>query len=186
MEKTLDEQLFEKLKEIRRLGHRRHFGMPEKMHMDRPFGFERPEGRPEGMCHRNMEHPQEGPHGMEREHCKGHRPHPLHRERILSMILDADEKGLNQKQLTEQLHINPSSVSEMVDKLEADRYVERIVNPEDKRSTLITLTEKGKARAYEVKDEYLQQCSKLFSALSEEEKTELLRLLNKLTVNEES
>ncbi|MBQ6560408.1 MAG: MarR family transcriptional regulator [Erysipelotrichaceae bacterium] len=182
MEKTLDEQLFEKLKEIRRLGHRKHFGMPQKTHLDRPFRFE----RPEGMCYPDMEHLQEGLYGMEREHRTGHRPHPLHRERILSMILDADEKGLNQKQLTEQLHINPSSVSEMVDKLEADRYVERIVNQEDKRSTLITLTEKGKARAYEVKDEYLQQCSKLFSALSEEEKTELLRLLNKLTVNEES
>ena len=59
-------------------------------------------------------------------------------------------------------------------------------DPEDKRATLITLTEVGKARAYELEDERHERFAKIFEPLTEKEKEQLLKLLEKvLPVKEE-
>ena len=135
----------------------------------------------------------------------GHRSPVLARERILTLLLEhetrqddaaeaagpADERaaaekaetvgaGLRQKQLTEEMRINASTMSEFIGHLETDGYVERNIDPSDKRATLITLTEKGRARACELQDERKEKMNQLFSPLTEEERTELFRLLNKL------
>ena len=135
----------------------------------------------------------------------GHRSPVLARERILTLLLEhetrqddaaeaagpADERaaaekaetvgaGLRQKQLTEEMRINASTMSEFIGHLETDGYVERNIDPSDKRATLITLTEKGRARAGELQDERKEKLDQLFSPLTEEEQKELFRLLNKL------
>ena len=135
----------------------------------------------------------------------GHRSPVFARERILTLLLEhetrqddaaetacpADEKsaagkagavgeGLRQKQLTEEMRINASTMSEFISHLESDGYVERNVDPSDKRATLITLTEKGRARAHELQDERKEKLTQLFSPLTEDEQKELFRLLNKL------
>ena len=162
MEKTLNELLLEKLhfaaRHTRR-GHRR----PPMMGMH-------------GMMH--------GPRGHEAEMHK-HQPRRLPRERILAMILAKGDEGVHQKELAEEMRINPSSISELIDKLEADRYIERTVDPADKRATIITLTEKGKARAYEVMDERQATAAEVFRNRSEEEKQTLLVLLDKITADKE-
>lgn len=139
-----------------------------------------------------------------------HRPHShrspvLARERILTLLLEneipKDEgaensgfpevmenttetgtagAGLRQKQLTEKMRINASTMSEFIGHLENDGYVERNADPSDKRATLITLTEKGKARACELQDERKDKLNQLFSPLTEDERKDLFRLLNKL------
>ena len=135
----------------------------------------------------------------------GHRSPVFARERILTLLLEhetrqydaaetdglADEKpaagkagavgaGLRQKQLTEEMRINASTMSEFIGHLETDGFVERNIDPSDKRATLITLTEKGRARAGELQDERKEKLDQLFSPLTEEEQRELFRLLNKL------
>ena len=116
-------------------------------------------------------------HGMHR--CHGGKRLP--RERIL-MILLSHEEGMHQKELAEEMKIGPSSLSELIDKLESDRYVERNVDPQDRRSTLITLTEKGKARAFEAEDMRRSFAEERFAALTQEEKETLLSLLEKIAV----
>jgi len=100
-------------------------------------------------------------------------------------VIAAYEGGVRQKVLTEELHINPSSVSEMISKLENGGYVKRTVDPEDKRATLITLTEVGDARAAELADERQERFAKVFGGLTDEEKEQLIGLLEKLTDPEE-
>lgn len=107
-------------------------------------------------------------------------PATMPREMILLALLEAGESGVRQKDIATEIGINPSSLSEQINRLEADRYIERTANPEDRRSTLISLTEKGRARAYEVQDERQATAAELFANLSEEEKDSLLALLNKL------
>ncbi len=104
----------------------------------------------------------------------------LPRETLLLTVLEAGESGIRQKDISEAIGINASSLSEQIDRLEEARYLERRANPEDKRSTLIVLTEKGKARAYEVLDERQKAAADLFAKLSEEEKDTLISLLDKL------
>ena len=135
----------------------------------------------------------------------GHRSPVLARERILTLLLEhetrqddaaeaagpADERaaaekaetvgaGLRQKQLTEEMRINASTMSEFIGHLETDGYVERNIDPSDKRATLIKKKKKGRARACELQDERKEKLDQLFSPLTEEEQKELFRLLNKL------
>lgn len=176
-------------------GFRGPHGAPDRLHsaMDSPDGPHCAPDRPDGP-------PPEFPPDF---HCgRPHRPHGhrspvLSRERILIFLLDhetaqAEEKttsentpahaapGLRQKQLTEIMRVNASSMSEFIGHLESDGYVERNVDPSDKRATLISLTEKGRARACELQDERKEKMDRLFSPLTEEEKKELFRLLDKL------
>lgn len=161
MEKTIDELLFEKLRQTRRIG--------------------RGKGRGHRGCHRPMmprgPHP-EMMHGM-------HKRGMLERERVLEIILNGNETGMRQKEILEEVRINPSSLSELIDKLEADRYVERTVDPEDRRATRIVLTEKGRARAYEVMDAHREACAGMFENLSDEEKNQLIVLLDKILIKNE-
>lgn len=106
------------------------------------------------------------------------------RERLL-VIADSYDGGVRQKNLVEELDISPAAVSELVTKLEKDEYLKREVDPDDKRATLITLTDLGKARAAELSDERNERFSKAFTALTEKEKDQLLKLLEKVTAEEE-
>ena len=131
---------------------------------------------PEG-CHHGEGHGPMNVHGP--GHCKRH-DRGFGRERVLSVI-GSYEAGVRQKVLTEELRINPSSVSEMISKLENDGYVKRTVDPTDKRATLISLTELGEARAAELQDEKNEKLDKAFSDLTDDEKEQLIALLEKLT-----
>lgn len=121
-------------------------------------------------------------HGPGGHHGNGH---AFMRERLLGVIAGY-EGGVRQKTLTEELRINPSSVSEMISKLQNDGYVERTVDPEDKRATLIVLTELGEARAAELEDERQARFANLFGSLTVEEKEQLIALLEKLTAPAEA
>ena len=68
----------------------------------------------------------------------------------------------------------------MLDKLEADDYLTRGGHPGDKRVKLLTLTEKGAKRAEEVHRQCAVMREKLYRNLTDDEKTELIRLLNKI------
>ena len=131
---------------------------------------------PEHCDHHGPEH--HGPHG-----CHGHGPHgkrpPLSRERLL-IIISKYPEGVRQKTIAEEVGINQSSASELINKLEATGYIKRNVDPSDKRATLLTLTEKGQARAAEVEDERAAMFEGIFSKLSDEEKQTLSDLLDKL------
>ena len=106
------------------------------------------------------------------------------RERLL-IIADSYDGGVRQKTLAEELDISPAAVSELISKLEKDGFVVREVDPGDKRATLIKLTELGAARAAELSDERNDRFAKAFTALTEKEKDQLLKLLEKITADDE-
>lgn len=199
MEKTIDERLFERLMQA-----------PRQMRMALRAEFGGPEGKgPHG--HGPHGHgPCGGPGGHGHGPCGGHGPHGhgpcgghggpghggpmghkararvrrmLSRERILGIVLE-HEDGIRQKAIAEAMHIGPSATSEFIDKLEQTGYLERRPDPDDGRATRIYLTEKGKARAYELEDERKDRFAKLFCGLTDEEKEQLLALLDKLVVQD--
>lgn len=164
MEKTKEMLLIEKL---RRASHRAHGGRHGCPHRGgKGFGPGMPP-LPPGMG--------PGPHrgGM------------FPRERILTVVLEAGEDGLRQRDIAEQLGIHAPALTEQIDRLEAERYLERCANPDDRRSTLVRLTEKGRARAYEVADERQARAAAFSAGLTEEEKDQLIALLDKLLAQRE-
>ncbi len=149
-ERTIEEKLFHQLMRLERM-------------MKRP---EHDERRPE--------------EGEERRgHNFAHRRPPLAREHILFLI-SSFEGGVHQKELIERMHVNPSSMSEFIGKLEEDGYLKREVDPEDKRATLLSLSELGYARISELQDERSDRLNQLFGNLSQEEKEQLSLLLAKI------
>ena len=107
-------------------------------------------------------------------------PRPmLGRERLL-VLIGKCEGGVRQKDLLEKVHIGAPAMSELINKLEDDGYIVRTVDPADRRATLLSLTEKGAARAAEVEDERALRFKSAFAALSDEEKEALSAILDKL------
>ena len=183
MEKTKEQLIIEKL---RKAGHKTKMGMGLRPMPGMPscHGGKGPHGMPPLP-----------PHGIPGGHGPMHGepelmrcPGPMHgpmkgmlpREILLLTVLEGGDGGIRQKDLADRIGIGAPALSEQIDRLEADRYLERVANPEDRRSTLIVLTEKGRARAWEVLDERRKAAADLCGTLTEEEKDTLIRLLDKL------
>lgn len=98
--------------------------------------------------------------------------------RVLHMLLRSG--GMTQRELTERLDIQPGSASELIKKLETAGLILREANAEDRRTTNITLTEAGKTQVEENRRRFKDTNRALFETLSEEEKLQLLALLEKL------
>ena len=112
-------------------------------------------------------------------------PRPVFARDKILVVLEACDGSAKQKELAEELEVSPAAVSDFVSKLERDGYVERKVDESDKRATQITLTELGAARAAELADEKNERFDKTFKALTAKERAQLLKLLEKLTAEEE-
>ena len=98
--------------------------------------------------------------------------------RLLSIVLKKD--GINQRELSELLMIAPASVSELLNKLENDNYINRKQNEEDKRVTNIFLTEEGLIFAEKMKANRLEVVKTVFSSLNETEQKQLFELIGKI------
>lgn len=68
----------------------------------------------------------------------------------------------------------------VINNLEKEKLVERLVNPEDKRSSLIEITGKGKKIIEDIFPNHLQSLKEEFQVLTKEEKQTLIAILKKL------
>lgn len=105
---------------------------------------------------------------------------PIFRREIILAVLHDSGDGMRQNQIAGEMKVNASTLSEMLNRLEEDGMIVRTPDSTDKRATLLTLTDKGVARAEEIKTAVRTMFSHQFSALSEEEKKTLIALLDKI------
>lgn len=87
---------------------------------------------------------------------------------------------LNQRALGEKLLKSGGNITMVIDNLEKRGWVERKRNPEDRRSVLIHLTDKGREFIESFFPKHLEKINEEFASLSEEEKQELGRLCKKI------
>lgn len=105
-------------------------------------------------------------------------------KRILILLLETGP--ITQRELTERLGIQPGSASEVIAKLENAGLLTRMESEADRRTVDVSLTEEGKRQAEEAKAQQTKRYSEMFSALSDEEKRMLLKLLEKVNADWES
>jgi DNA-binding MarR family transcriptional regulator len=76
------------------------------------------------------------------------RPHGLTfaRYEALVLLVFSRQGSLPMKVMGQRLQLHPTSVTNIVDRLQADRLVERSGHPTDRRTTLVTITEAGRQR----------------------------------------
>ena len=79
----------------------------------------------------------------------------------------------------ERLMIHPTSVTNIVDRLEAAGLLRRVAHPTDRRTTLAEITDEGR-QAVEQATEAVNTVAFALGGLSEREVEQLIRLLRKL------
>lgn len=108
-------------------------------------------------------------------HYFAHRVGGSRRGRGKVMELIADKPGITQKELTQQLGVQPASLSEILMKLERKGFVEREKDDSDRRVVKVRLTAEGQAELAKP-----QEQEDPFQVLSAEEQETLKNLLSKL------
>lgn len=98
--------------------------------------------------------------------------------RILSIL--NEDGATTQRELTARLGIQPGSASEVISKLENAGLIVRGQNADDRRTVDISLTEEGRRQAAEIIGQKARRREEMFSCLDNDEKRELLSLLEKL------
>ncbi len=76
------------------------------------------------------------------------KPHGLTFARFEALVLltFARSSSLPMRVMGERLQLHPTSVTNIVDRLEKDGLVKRLPHPTDRRTTLVEITEEGRAR----------------------------------------
>lgn len=100
-------------------------------------------------------------------------------QRVLSILNLEDD--LTQSYLQEVLDLRPSSLAELLKKLEDKELITRSEDPSDKRIKRIKLTDAGRAKAVENAESKVQDATeKFFDGLSDDEQQQLKSNLDKV------
>jgi DNA-binding MarR family transcriptional regulator len=82
--------------------------------------------------------------------------------------------------LSDHLHIAPRSTTEVVDALESSGMVLRRPDPDDRRATLVVLTEHGTSVLDAIRAARGNEAERVFARLSQADRAQLARILRKL------
>ncbi len=89
-------------------------------------------------------------------------------------------EGMNFKTLGQETLITKGTLTGIIDRLEAKGLVRRVSSGQDRRSTLIQLTEQGQKLFEKVFPEHIRYLSASFGHLDSEQQSQLRRLLRGL------
>ncbi|HEY2764359.1 MAG TPA: MarR family transcriptional regulator [Pseudonocardiaceae bacterium] len=87
---------------------------------------------------------------------------------------------LRLSELSDHLHIAPRSATEVVDDLEQRGLVERRPDPNDRRATLVALTDQGTKVSEAIRSARSAEAERFFGGLSPADRAHLARILREL------
>lgn len=87
--------------------------------------------------------------------------------------------GMNIASLMEKNLATPGNMTVIVRNLVRDGLISKKPDPSDGRSSIITLTEKGRTLMDKLMPEHLQNIENIFSVLTEDDREELIQILRK-------
>ncbi|MGY2291859.1 MarR family winged helix-turn-helix transcriptional regulator [Pseudomonas sp. SDO528_S397] len=91
--------------------------------------------------------------------------------------------GLPQAELVRIARVEQSSMAQLLARMERDGMIERVVDPADKRSRLITLTDAAREKMPLAREVLVQGTVQALEGFSGEEQQTLLALLQRLNAN---
>lgn len=121
---------------------------------------------------------------MRRRPPRGDRKFPPPVARTLSVLADND--GATSRELCEILDVRPSSLSELLGKMEEHGLVIRRTSDEDKRAAQVLLTDEGKAAAAGLKEDMEKHASEFSACFTDEEAEQFCSLAAKLIAHLEA
>lgn len=87
------------------------------------------------------------------------------------------EDGATAGTLSEQLHVVPGRMTDILNSLEAKQWIERRQDDEDRRRVKVYITRKGLGKAESVRATIRKEYEGMFQILGQEDTEELIRLL---------
>lgn len=103
---------------------------------------------------------------------------------VLDVLYHKGSQGVNQ--ITRLVLSTAGNMTVVINNMEKHGWITRCVHPEDKRCSLISITEAGKSLFKEIFPEHLKDLEISFSPLTEEEKSTLISLLRRVRGPQES
>jgi len=100
---------------------------------------------------------------------------------LLNLI--STDEGITQKELSKKNCVTPSTITGMLNKLEANGYVYRMPDEADKRIMRVYLTPHGREHAEDGKKFMISLTEQLFQGFSEDELQVYIRLTEKIRSN---
>lgn len=117
------------------------------------------------------------------------RRHGLHEgefDLLATLYRSGQPQGLTPNALREAAVLSSGAMTHRLDRLEGAGLIQRVPNPEDRRSVLIRLSEAGQALLLELLDDYLATLHALQTPLDDRRKTELAGALRTLLLTLEA
>lgn len=103
--------------------------------------------------------------------------------RVIAYIAENQDKGLIQKDLAEVFHRRGASITSMLQGLERNGYIERRIPKDNERQKNLYILPKGLSIVQQINQIFDRSESNLISSLTENERVELLRILEKIDQN---
>jgi len=92
-------------------------------------------------------------------------------------------EGVSQKRLAELIEVEPMTLVRMLDRMEADGWVERRSDPDDRRARSLVITAKAKPLIEHIWRLAGETRAEAFDGLSDRERMQLLELLERVHTN---
>ncbi|HEU0074116.1 MAG TPA: MarR family transcriptional regulator [Dehalococcoidia bacterium] len=99
---------------------------------------------------------------------------------IVRTLYLSPDNAIAQSELAQVLRVSGPNITQLIDGLVAEGWVERVVNPADRRVVHARLTREGKQRAARLVPAIVEYMQDSCNQLSADEQAELCRLLDKV------
>jgi len=111
-----------------------------------------------------------------------HASHHISRGRfiVLMLLSHCMEKTVNLADLADRAHVTRATMTGLIDTLVRDGYVSRGPAAEDRRMTLVRLTQAGRAFLDGILPDYFRRIATVMGQLSERERKTLVALMDKI------
>lgn len=96
-----------------------------------------------------------------------------------SLQQDDADRSIRVASLVEKSHATPQAVSKMLRTLETKGYIVRHVDPSDRRSTRVTITQKGSELLHDAQISMSAFAARVMEKMGDEDSAEFIRLTNK-------
>jgi DNA-binding MarR family transcriptional regulator len=97
---------------------------------------------------------------------------------VLEALYHKGDLTINE--IIESILSTSGNMTVVINNLEKDSMIQRQVNPMDKRSSIIVITDKGRQKVEEIFPVHLEDLAKSFEELEEKEKEMLIKILKKI------
>lgn len=101
----------------------------------------------------------------------------------LMMILKVeDKKCLSPSELAKRTHVTRATMTQFLDALEKEQFIQRTDDPKDRRGMLVELTVKGISKLNEIMPHYLERLTNFTKALNKDERVMFHQLMEKINL----